>query len=320
MAERSGVAVLLSAYNGEKYIARQLDSILAQDMDEPLTVLVRDDGSTDGTRAILRDYAAHCPALEVIEGENLGLTESFFALLRAALTRDFEYFAFCDQDDEWLPDKLSCALSALRREKDGTPLLYGACSYLTDEALQETGALTQRKLRPLTFYNTAIQNICPGHNQVLDRALAQLVAARSEDTAGIYSPDLWIANAAAVTGRIVFDDTPHTRYRQHASNQLGYGEGRLAWLAGRVQRLKKQESRKMSTQLERFTRLFADALTAEQTEELRRFFAAQESFSKRLSYVFSTRLYRQRSGETLAFKVLYLLGAYRPLPPAEKGE
>lgn len=309
---KNTVAVLLSTYNGAAHIAAQLDSILCQRCSAKVTVLVRDDGSTDGTAALVRDYAARYREIELLTGGNIGSVGGFFALLCTALSRGFDYYAFCDQDDVWLPDKLSAALSALQREAGDAPLLYGGCSYLTDEKLRRTGGTTQLQRRDITFFNTAIQNICPGHTQVLNQALAEKLVQRTKTLDGIYSWDLWVANAASVAGKIVFDSAPHTLYRQHGGNQLHYGAGKLAWLMSRLRRLCGNESRKFSVQLAAFAAAFEEALNAAQREEAERFFTAQTGFFSRLQYACTSRFYRQKRSETAVFRMLYALGAYRP--------
>ena len=101
------VMVLLSSYNGEKYIREQLDSILTQQGVE-VTLLVRDDGSRDATPRILREYAERCKNVIVLPEENVGCVSSFRKLLTEAYNYidRVDYFAFADQDDVWLPEKL----------------------------------------------------------------------------------------------------------------------------------------------------------------------------------------------------------------------
>lgn len=311
MEERTA-AVLLSAYNGEKNIDAQLESLLQQDCPAKIRILVRDDGSTDGTAALVRAYAAEHDGIELLTGGNIGAVGSFFALLAEAVGRGFDYYAFCDQDDYWLADKLSAALTALEREDDAQPLLYGGCSYLADEQLRKTGGTTQAKKREIAFFNTAIQNICPGHNQVLNHALAQRIVQQTKTLDGIYSWDLWVTNAAAVTGKIVFDPEPHTLYRQHGGNQLPYGAGKLSWIVSRLRRLHGSEGRKFSSQLAAFAAAFDPMLSAEQKREVNRYFSAQYGFFSRAGYACTTKLYRQKPRETAMFRLLYALGAYRP--------
>ena len=103
------VNILLSAYNGEKFIAEQIESLLAQDY-PAVTIHIRDDGSTDRTVEIVRQYTDR-PNVKLYEGENVGYRKSFAWLL--ANCRDADYYAYCDQDDYWMPDKISRAVRAL---------------------------------------------------------------------------------------------------------------------------------------------------------------------------------------------------------------
>ncbi len=120
--------VLLSAYNGEKYIREQLDSLLAQSLCG-VEIFVRDDGSTDRTRGILEEYREQ-GMLSWIAGENLGPSQSFWQLLRNC--DDADYYAFCDQDDVWDPDKLEVAVQALQQLDPVNPALYCGDVRVTD--------------------------------------------------------------------------------------------------------------------------------------------------------------------------------------------
>ena len=90
------VQILLSTYNGEKYLREQLESIVQQTYDH-ISLLIRDDGSTDSTQQILQEYKDKYPWISYYTGNNVGAKDSYFELLeRADLTCDF--FAFCDQE------------------------------------------------------------------------------------------------------------------------------------------------------------------------------------------------------------------------------
>lgn len=308
---KSKIAVLLSAYNGEEYIEEQIESIFAQDLSNPLTLFVRNDGSTDDTACVLTRLAESHPNLEIINGDNIGLVASFFELLSVAYKKDYDYFSFSDHDDFWLPDKLRIALERMNEGDNSTPLLYASSSFITDEELNKTGSETGKQLRPITFFNTAIQNFCPGHNQVINRALAEEILKHTKNTKNIYSQDLWITNVAALTGTIFFDNESHTLYRQHQSNQLSYGKSRLNWALDHIRRLKKNEGTKIALQLRVLVRFYSSGMDKEQKREMARFFRSQSSFMKRLAYVLNCRLYRQKKMETWVFKFLYLVGSYR---------
>ncbi len=103
------VAILLSCYNGIKFLPNLLDSILAQD-NQDFTLYIRDDGSTDCTSSLLQEYAKCVNVVIFPKGENLGSKRSFLLMLDAV---DSEYYMFCDQDDVWMPHKVSASLNAL---------------------------------------------------------------------------------------------------------------------------------------------------------------------------------------------------------------
>ena len=107
----------MSTYNGEKYLREQIDSILNQDYPE-ISLLIRDDGSTDGTVDILKEYAQKYRDIDYYVGENLGVQNSFFDLMKRADKRAY-YYAFADQDDVWLPGKIKRAIELLEREEIG---------------------------------------------------------------------------------------------------------------------------------------------------------------------------------------------------------
>ena len=101
------VQVLMSTYNGERYIRRQIDSIMAQTGVE-VYLLIRDDGSEDSTVSIIQEYVEQYPdRIQIVIGKNIGWKKSFIQLLRMA--GNFDYYAFADQDDYWFPDKEICS-------------------------------------------------------------------------------------------------------------------------------------------------------------------------------------------------------------------
>ena len=114
--------ILLSTYNGEKYLHEQLDSFLSLDGYENIRVLIRDDGSHDGTVSILKKYRDQY-GFELILGDNLGVNRSVFELLKSA-DLSCDMFALSDQDDVWLPHKINSALQALSTYDSGIPMLF----------------------------------------------------------------------------------------------------------------------------------------------------------------------------------------------------
>ena len=302
------IAVLLSAYNGERYIEKQIESILNQEELDSLTLIVRNDGSKDETIHILQRLQRSHSNIVILDEQNIGLVASFLALLNYAYQQGFDYYAFSDQDDYWLPEKLKVAVNAL--EDHDEACMYASCSMLADENLEPTGNVTQTQIREITFFNSAIQNFCPGHNQVLNHKMAGKVVSKTTYSPLIYSQDLWITKVASVTGNIVFDNTPHTLYRQHTNNQLGFGKNKIEWVIDHMKRLQKDEGKKIALQLKYFCECYGEFLTDEQKEEIKQFFACQDSIAKRAAYISHTKLYRQKSHETPMLKAIYLMGGY----------
>lgn len=302
------IAVLLSTYNGEQYIEKQIESILYQEGIESLTIIVRNDGSKDSTLSVLRKLQKDHNNIEILDGQNIGLVASFLELLQYAYEKNYDYYSFSDQDDYWLPEKMNIAITAL--EGHDEPCMYASCSTIVDDHLKQSGSITQIKIREITFFNSAIQNFCPGHNQVLNRAMAERVVSKTKYTPAIYSQDMWITKVASITGTIIFDNTPHTLYRQHANNQLSFGKSKIEWVKNHIKRLKKNEGQKIAIQLRYFCECYQEFLTDEQKTETKKFFDCQKSFIKRVSYIAHTKMYRQRSFETLLFKAIYLFGGY----------
>ena len=302
------VAVLLSAYNGEKYIEIQVESILQQKGIDSMTIFIRDDGSKDSTLRILDRLQKEHSNIEVIFGQNIGLVASFLMLLGYAYEKGYDYYSFSDQDDYWLPDKLCVAIKAINGF--ATPCMYSSCSKIADDELNPTGQVTQKKLKDITFYNSAIQNFCPGHNQLINRTMAEIILKHTSYCHSIYSQDLWITNVAALTGTIIFDNTPHTLYRQHENNQLSFGKSKVDWFTDHIKRLRKNEGKKIAVQLKYFVDCYGEYLTDEQKAEIQDFFDSEKSFFKRVRYVAHAKMYRQRSYETPMFKMIYVMGGY----------
>ena len=214
------VAILLSTYNGERFLREQLDSLLSQSH-TAWTLFWRDDGSSDDTVGIMEAFGrgpgrGHCVALNDGRG-HLGATQSFLALLRCAPRE--ATVAFADQDDVWLPHKLTRGLDALRAAGDDRPALYFARQVLVDERLARLG-LSFRLRRPPDFLASLTQNVATGCTMMLNPRAAGLVARSRAPLATLH--DWWsYLLIAAADGRLVVDDTPVVLYRQHASNAVG---------------------------------------------------------------------------------------------------
>lgn len=309
-AERKKIAVLLASYNGEKYITQQIESILHQDVENPIHLFIRDDGSKDNTVSIVKEIAKKDDRITLIQSENIGGVASFFALLNMAhdLPAEYEYFSLSDQDDVWDLDKLRIAVEAVSSKDPQIPVLYGSSTRPVNQDLEPI-VFKRKALKPFDLYNTIIQIKIPGHTHVMNRSLLNLVY--NADPSRIFGHDAFLVNAAKICGCLIFDKTAHASYRQHSGNQLGTSRnGRLKWIQNRLLRVRRGGGAQYARQIEYIMECFGDKMTSEQYYEIKDFLDSRSFFLKRLSYISRTKLYRQDSFDTFAFKLMYLFGGY----------
>lgn len=225
------ITVLMSAYNGEAYIRQQIDSVLAQNTDARLTLLIRDDGSTDTTQAILEEYQ-NAGKLNWYSGENLGPERSFWHLLHNAPDSDF--YALCDQDDVWLPDKLSRAVAQLQEQK---AQLYCSAFIATDGELNPI-AYYHSPLNQYTDYaHSLIYSTAAGCTFVFTREARQAAMAYDMNVHPAIIHDWLLHKIVTITGgKMIFDPVGSIYYRQHGHNTIGAQKSGLQGLAVRVKR------------------------------------------------------------------------------------
>jgi rhamnosyltransferase len=306
------IAVLLSSYNGEAFISSQIESILRQTCGDAIRLFIRDDGSTDHTREKIAALDKGDGKITLFEGENVGAKNSFFELLAFAkrLPEEFEFFAFSDQDDQWDLDKIEIALSSLCEQRTkGEPVLYASTSCMVDANLKPIQKRAPRRLKPLTPFNALVQCAVPGHTYVFNRRLLDAIP-EDVNVSEIYYHDTFVLNVALLCGTVIYDPWPHANYRQHSLNQMGVEKNFFRWLATRFKRVQKGDSRQYARQFRYLYELYANQMSPDVRHEMERFLNSQTHVWTRIGYALSTRLYRQKFLETLAFKALYVLGGY----------
>ena len=309
------ILVLMSSYNGEKYIEQQIESIMNQTIADDITLRIRDDGSSDGTvnkiKQLQEKYRfLNKEKIELIIGKNIGYNASFFELINGInIAEGYSYYSLSDQDDIWLKSKLEYAVNSLSSENDEIPLLYASTSYLVNDDLKPYGQ-TRRKVRDFSIYNIAIQNICPGHTQVFNNSLLKLIKNNNIDVNRIYVYDSWITNYAIIYGKIVFNNSSYTYYRQHMNNQFGYGSGKLGQIYESMQRGKLGDGHKYRKQLAYLVECNENKLREiGACDELNTIVSAK-MFMQRLKYAVKGRFYRQNKVETLIFYIGFIAGKY----------
>jgi glycosyltransferase involved in cell wall biosynthesis len=227
------ITVLMSTYNGEMYLKEQLDSILNQEQVD-LTLLIRDDGSTDGTVNILKEYENLHGNIKWYSGTNLGCGKSFFQLVLDAPESD--YYAFADQDDVWDKDKLAIAISNIKGNSEGIPSLYCSAIRPVDSNLKLLPHKKARGIEP-TFGIALAQAIAPGCSYVFNKSLLDKFKKMKIDDIDIHDWALFRV-VTALDGYVYYDVEPHFSYRQHGNNVIGYQGSMFQHWVKRINRFK----------------------------------------------------------------------------------
>lgn len=210
--------VLMSTYNGEKYIREQLDSLINQDL-KPTKILIRDDGSKDDTVAILEEYSSNYNFIEYYCGKNLGPAKSFWELINNCPKAD--YYALCDQDDVWFKDKLSTAVDLLEKEDKKIPLLYAGRFMITDEKLNPIDSNVSKLYSYTDFAHGLIYHTAPGCTFVFNDKARKRIVEYDVNKEYCVIHDAIIHKVVTMFGKMILDETPRMYYRQHRNNVYG---------------------------------------------------------------------------------------------------
>lgn len=223
--------VLMSTYNGEKYIRRQLDSLLNQDFKID-RIMIRDDGSRDDTVGILEEYASEHSFIKYYCGKNVGVYKSFYELIRNS--EDADYYALCDQDDVWFKDKLSTAVKCLDSKDNSIPQLYCSRYTLTDKDLNPINSDVSKLYDYTDFNHSLIYHTAPGCTFVFNHEARLKVLKYDMNKEYTLIHDAIIHKVVAMFGEVTLDHNSHMFYRQHNNNQIGMSADKLKVFVGRV--------------------------------------------------------------------------------------
>lgn len=302
------VDVLLATYNGARHLPQQWASLDAQEGVQ-VVLHVADDGSSDDTVAILQRLAATCSGavrevrwMHAPPRRDAG--RSFMLLLAHALAErpDAQWFAYCDQDDIWLPAKLAAAVEVLAARSASGPVLYGGRTLAVNEDDREQG-LSPLFVKPPCFANAIVQNIMGGNTMVMNRAAAELVA-ESAGTEVVTHDWFTYQIVSGAGGSVYYDSRAFLRYRQHGNNAIGSNRGaRAAW--NRVIRMLRGEFRTWNEVNVTVLSQRARSLTPANAGVLRAFLQARTAPSpwSRLAWLRLSGAFRQPASQQLVLRV-----------------
>lgn len=293
------VTVIMSTFNGEKYLAEQIDSILGQDYPD-LKLVVRDDGSTDGTLELLDGYAAAHDSIKAYKGENVGLVRSFFAGLEQ-IDPESEYVSFADQDDVWHQDKIRRAVRMMDEENPSIPLMYFSERNYCDEKLQnpKPSRLSKRSVR---FGLSLFDNVCAGNTIVINRAMLRMLMRSNPDD--IYYHDWWMELLASCFGKVIYDSAPTLEYRRLDESVSPSGKKGVALLSYRIHEyFGSDRFESIANQNQSFMKTFGAQMSQENNDLLRKF-----TTEGRLKKALHAGRLRQSIANELMLRGCFLLG------------
>ncbi|MEK3790941.1 glycosyltransferase family 2 protein [Paenibacillus sp. FSL R7-0204] len=302
------VKVLLSTFNGEEYIAEQIESILNQDYKD-LSLLIRDDGSLDNTVEKIQYFTLKYPErVKLIKGHNIGVINSFRFLLEEA-ENGHSFYSFCDQDDVWLPHKVETAVNTLNKQVETEPLMHFTSTYLTDSKLGVIKVWPSPPTKNLFFYNALIENIAVGTTITINKVAREMLLTKNPVEKNIIMHDWWFYLCISALGEVIYDPSPSVLYRQHERNLIG-GNKSLRDLILRKYRSfsSNKGSRILYHQALEFWKCYENEVKGDVKEQLKLFLEPRNNILKRLIYLKKSRLHRQGIIENVWFKFLVVIG------------
>lgn len=296
------VVVLMSTYNGEKYLNEQIESIVNQRGVE-ITLIIRDDGSTDTTIKIIENYMKQYNNIKLYKESNIGPKMSFLNVSKMAPDADF--YAFSDQDDVWCQDKLVRAVSRIKNEDEYQ--LYTSAFDVVDENLniikERAGLLYDYSLCESIMYRAPL-----GCTIVMNKKLFNIF--RNSRPTHFRMHDHWaILTAEVLKADIIIDKKSFIKYRQHENNVVGGNSGFVTHCKRYCKSLlynKNERSKQAISLLENYKNYFD-----KETELiLRKICGYRKSITKRFQLAFDDRFIINDKRVLLMFRLSVLMGVF----------
>lgn len=296
------VQVLMSTYNGEKYLSQQIDSILKQ-KDVEVSLLIRDDGSSDATKAIIQDYCRNDSRVSWYSGKNLKSAGSFFDLAKNA--GDADYYAFSDQDDVWTEDKLITAVKTLENKDNKIPQLYYCNMEVVDQNLAFLRFLHRNVKRTDYRYSVLIEYYAAGCTMVFNPE-ARKTYVENLPFGGIMH-DIWMEIICQFFGNVTYDKTAHIKYRQHSNNVIGVPTSRKQQVIRKLRRIVDPDKQPRYAFAQIIYENLASKLNKDDLREVLRIVKYKDGLANWMSLLFDRRIKASSFKDDFKFRFLVLL-------------
>ena len=295
------VAVIMSTYNGEKFIKEQLDSILNQTY-KNLEVVVRDDGSKDKTVEIVKEYMKKYPNIVLHEGENLGFIKSSFELLTLA---EADYYAYADQDDVWMENKIELAVNSLNGLDDTKPnMAFGNSDYYDEEMKFMSAGPKNKKV---SFLKALFSCCGQGMTMTVNKKTRDMIIDNTPKTCFFH--DWWTYLVCIGLGNVAYDNVTTVKYRRRKENATSEGQGYFRLLAWRIKHLLVGDGMKdIKQQMINFREYYYYQLSDENKKILKLFSEKENSFSLVMKKFFYPKRFRDNLLDDIMLRIIFLMG------------
>lgn len=296
------IQVLMSTYNGEKYVREQIESILKQTY-ENFEILIRDDGSKDNTKEVLKEYENN-PKINIIYGENIGVIRSFLFLMNS--DKKYDYYVLCDQDDYWYRNKLEIFIKNIVDEDK--PLLY-VSNY---EVVSSNLSLIRQEYKTshkvnISIKNSLIENPFPGCVYFYNNNLKEKFKNKKININNVIMHDYYIYMLATFIGDVKYIPDCLVKYRQHENNVIGNNSKRNI-LDNFLLSLKNVEKiLAIKNQVRMISNVFRDEINEKKLNIIKKYLNA-ESVCQRIIFLIRYGLIKNK--KNLYMKIRYIINKY----------
>ena len=303
------VVILMSTYNGAKYLKVQLESLLSQKGGVPM-IIIRDDGSSDGTIQILEELSKLHSNIQYYKGSNVGPCHSFFKLIQKVESYDFDYYMFADQDDFWYENKVNDAIESLNLEM---PELYCSSFDISNEELKTINTVIHKD--KYDAGNLYVEGTFPGCTMAFNKRMYQHLLA-SLNVPYVWKTsihDAWLVRVALLKGRLKVGSTPQMSYRQHGNNAIGTSVTLMSKINKVFRNVKKSYCKwSFIDEILIFKNVYNSEIENSSVNTVVKYcLLVDGNFRDRVWVAFNSNLYRRGILKNTLFKIMIIFKLYR---------
>lgn len=304
------IAVLMSTYNGEKYIEEQIDSILNQKCNCEIDLIIRDDGSKDNTKQIIKKYVA-ANKIKAYSGGNMGAGYGFISMIRD--NPGYDYYAFSDQDDFWYEKKLQKGIDKIKAIDNYA--LYCSNAEMCDSSLNFLGRNVHKKMtlfnKERVFFGLACAQGC---TCIFNKQLAEIIQ-KSPMPKDIVLHDSYITCLCFALGGYFFaDEWPSMRYRMHGNNIGGLitksQSGVFTMIKKRLEYIRTKQKSCIVKQLSYILLSYGDDINKDKKRIMKNVICAKHNLLYRVRYCLSIKLKDETVNLSISNRLKIILNNY----------